>query len=68
MSALIHFMNLMAGRVLRLGLGLALIYVGLVPLGGTLGVVVAIIGLVPVAMGIWGHCLLELVAPQAKHA
>ncbi len=68
MNALVNFMNLMAGRVLRIVLGFALIYVGLVPLGGTLGVVVAIIGLVPIAMGIWGHCLLELVAPQAKHA
>lgn len=42
--------------------GLALIAYGLLGLGGTTGVIVAIVGVVPLAMGLWGHCLLELVA------
>ncbi len=66
MNALVNFMNTTVGRALRVVLGLALIYVGLALVGGTAGLIVAIIGLVPIAMGAWGHCLLELVAPQAK--
>ncbi len=68
MNALVNFMNTTLGRALRVVLGLALIYVGLALVGGTAGLIVAIIGLVPIAMGAWGHCLLEVVAPQAKRA
>ena len=40
-------------------LGLALIYVGLVVLGGTTGYVVAAVGIVPIVLGISGRCLVE---------
>ena len=68
MNGLINFMQGTAGRVLRVVLGLVLIYLGLAVLGGTLGVIVAIIGLLPIAMGIWGPCLLGFVFKQPKRA
>jgi Inner membrane protein YgaP-like, transmembrane domain len=69
MKTMIDFMNGGLGRAARVVLGVALIYVGLFTLSGSVaGYVVAIIGLAPIVLGFWGHCLLELVAPQAKHA
>ena len=68
MNGLINFMQGTAGRVLRVVLGLVLIYLGLAVLGGTLGVIVAIIGLLPIAMGVWGPCLLGFVFKQPKRA
>lgn len=68
MQNLIHFMNNWVGRFARIVLGLALIYVGLVVLGGTTGLLVAIVGLIPLVMGIVGRCLLQFVFPQSKHA
>lgn len=68
MNALINFMQGTAGRVLRVILGVALIYAGLFVMGGTLGIAVAVIGLLPIAMGIWGPCLLGFVFKQPKHA
>ncbi len=68
MKALINFMNGGFGRIARVVLGLVLEYVGLFMLGGTAGVILAVVGLAPIAMGLWGRCLLEAVAPQAKHA
>ena len=70
MNGLIGFMNAGIGRAARVVLGLALIALGIVSIQGTAGVVVAIVGLVPLAMGIWGRCLLELVAPKpiSRHA
>ena len=61
MSGLINFMNETAGRVLRVVLGLVLVYLGLAVLGDTIGMIVAVIGLVPIAMGLWGKCLLQFV-------
>ncbi len=70
MSGLIGFMNGPVGRAARVVLGLALIAWGLASIGGTTGAIVAVIGLLPVAMGLWGRCLLELVAPKpvSRHA
>jgi hypothetical protein len=61
MSGVITFMNGTLGRVLRIVLGLVLIYLGLAVIGGTAGIIVAIIGLVPIVMGAWGKCLLQFV-------
>ncbi len=68
MTGLVNFMNTTAGRALRVVLGLVLIYVGMVMLGGTAGWIVAIIGVVPIAMGLYGHCLIGYILPKAKHA
>ncbi len=61
MSNLISFMQAYTGRALRVILGLALIYLGLAVVGGTVGIVVAIVGLVPIAMGAWGPCLVGFI-------
>ncbi len=69
MNGLIHFMNGMWGRAVRVVLGLVLIYVGLVTLSAsTVGIILALVGLVPIVMGLWGHCLLEFIFRQPKHA
>ncbi|MEW5719307.1 MAG: YgaP-like transmembrane domain [Chloroflexota bacterium] len=65
MNGLINIMQGTAGRILRVVLGLALIYVGLALVGGTAGIVVAVIGLLPIAMGVWGPCLLSFVCKPA---
>ena len=65
MKGLIGFMQGTVGRILRVVLGLALIYVGLAVVGGTPGIVVAIIGLLPIAMGVWGPCLLSFIFKPA---
>lgn len=56
------------GRGLRVLLGLALIYLGLATLGETAGVIVALIGIVPIVMGIMGPCLMRIAANQLHHA
>jgi hypothetical protein len=61
MAALIAFMNGFWGRAIRIIVGVALIGYGLLSLGGTTGLIIAIIGVVPLAMGIWGRCLFELI-------
>lgn len=66
MAALIAFMNGSWGRAIRIVLGVALIGYGLLSLGGTTGSIVAIVGVVPLAMGIWGRCLLELIYHPAR--
>lgn len=59
MNALADLMNTVAGRAVRVLLGLALIYVGIAVLGGTTGMVVAVVGLLPIALGVSGRCLVE---------
>jgi hypothetical protein len=61
MNSLINLLQSIAGRVLRAVLGLALIYVGLVVVGGTAGIIIAAIGVLPIVMGVWGPCLLGFV-------
>jgi hypothetical protein len=55
---LVSFMISPAGRALRIAAGIALILVGLVAIGGTGGIVVAVIGLVPIAAGVSNVCIL----------
>ena len=57
MTSIIGFMNAAVGRALRFVLGVVLIAYGLLVLGGTAGTVVAIIGLLPIALALWGRCL-----------
>jgi hypothetical protein len=59
MNSLIHFMNTWIGRIARILLGVAIMYAGFALVGGWVGVVVAAIGLLPIAFGIIGHCALE---------
>ncbi len=59
MAQIVHFMMGTWGRVARIVLGLALIAYGLTVLGGTTGLVLAAVGLVPLGLGLSGHCVLE---------
>jgi hypothetical protein len=56
--ALVKFMSSGAGRVLRIVLGIVLIAVGLAIVQGTAGIILAVVGLVPVAAGVFDFCLL----------
>ncbi len=68
MTGLIGFMEQTWGRILRIVLGVVLLYVGLSLVGGTAGLIVAIVGLVPIIMGIWSPCLLGFVFRQPHRA
>ncbi|MHB1131069.1 MAG: YgaP-like transmembrane domain [Chloroflexota bacterium] len=66
MSGLIAFMRTGIGRIARIVLGLVLIVWGFFFSGGTtLGTVLGVVGFVPVVMGAWGPCLLQLL-PGSK--
>ncbi len=65
MGGLVSFMNGGIGRLARVVLGAVLIYVGLSAVGGTAGAVIAVIGVVPIVMGVWGRCLIELIPGAA---
>jgi len=59
MGAIAGIMNTMAGRAARVILGLVLIYVGLSVVGGTGGMILAVVGIVPIVLGATGRCLTE---------
>ena len=56
------------GRVLRVALGVALIYLGLGRMSGMGGRILAIAGLLPIAMGLWGPCLVHLAVRRLRRA
>jgi hypothetical protein len=58
MGALADLMNTTAGRAARVILGLALIYIGLAVVGGTGGMILAAVGVVPIVLGATGRCLI----------
>ena len=64
MNRFVEFMNSAVGRIARIVLGLAVITWSLTSLGGAVGPIVAIVGLVPLVMGVWGRCLVELAVPR----
>ena len=68
MAGFLDFMRSGAGRILRIVLGLVLIWLGLMgPLAGsTGGAIVAVIGVVPIVMGVWGPCLVQFLPFGAK--
>lgn len=57
MNPLISFLASTAGRILRAVAGLILLYVGWVMMGGTGGIIVALIGLVMLAAGVFDFCV-----------
>ena len=58
MSALVRFMSSTTGRIVRIVAGIVLIAVGLLAISGTAGIIVAIIGLLPLFAGILDVCVL----------
>jgi hypothetical protein len=57
MNPFVKFMASTTGRIVRIVAGLALIGWGLLGLGGTTGLIVAIVGLVPLAAGVFDFCV-----------
>lgn len=53
----VNFMRSSGGRGLRIVAGLALIALGLLVVEGTGGTILAVVGLVPLAAGIFNFCL-----------
>ena len=65
MDPFIKFMVSGAGRIIRIVAGIILIALGLMVLGGTWGIILAIIGLVPLLAGLFDFCVF---APLFGHA
>jgi hypothetical protein len=57
MNPFIAFMASPTGRIVRIVAGVALIAWGLMGLGGTWGIVVAIVGAVPLLAGLFDFCV-----------
>ncbi|HUH96541.1 MAG TPA: DUF2892 domain-containing protein [Anaerolineales bacterium] len=57
MNPFVSFMASTAGRIVRAVLGIVLIAWGWFGLAGTVGVIVAIIGLVPLLAGVFDFCV-----------
>lgn len=57
MNPFLKFMTSTAGRIVRIIAGLALILWGWFGLGSTMGIVVAVIGAVPLLAGLFDFCV-----------
>jgi hypothetical protein len=57
MNPFVKFMASSAGRITRILAGAALIVWGLLGLGGTTGIVVAVVGALPLAAGLFDFCV-----------
>jgi hypothetical protein len=57
MRAVFRFLASSAGRLVRAVAGLALIVVGIAVIGGVGGWILAIVGLVPLAAGVFDRCV-----------
>jgi hypothetical protein len=57
MNPFVKFMASTAGRLTRIVAGIALVLWGLFGLGGTTGIVVLVIGLVPLLAGLFDFCV-----------
>jgi hypothetical protein len=57
MNPLIKFLASTTGRIVRIVAGIALIAWGLLGLGGTTGLILAVIGAVPLLAGLFDFCV-----------
>ncbi len=57
MNPFVSFMASTAGRIVRVVVGIALIAWGLMGLGGTAGIIVAIVGALPLVAGLFDFCV-----------
>jgi hypothetical protein len=57
MRAIFRFLASSAGRLVRAVAGLILIVVGIAVVGGTVGWILAVVGLVPLAAGVFDRCV-----------
>ena len=58
MNPFVSFMASTAGRIVRVAAGILLIAWGLLGLTGTTGIIVAVIGAVPLVAGLFDFCIL----------
>lgn len=65
MRMLADFMNNPVGRLLRIALGVAIMVTAFTVLSGPAQWALAAVGLVPIALGVSGRCLVE-VLPGAR--
>lgn len=56
-SAFINFMRSFPGRALRIVAGMIILYLGFFVIEGVEGTIVGLIGLVPIAAGVFNFCL-----------
>jgi len=52
-----RFMSSLAGRPLRILAGIALIVIGLAVVHGTGGIILAVVGLIPLVAGLFNFCV-----------
>ncbi len=52
-----RFMSTMTGRFVRIIAGVALLLIGLLAVHGTVGIILAIVGLVPLVAGLANFCV-----------
>ena len=57
MNPFVTFMSSTTGRIVRIVAGAALIAWGVLGLGGTAGIVVAVVGAVPLLAGLFDFCV-----------
>jgi len=57
MSSFVNFMASSTGRIVRIVAGVVLIAWGILGLGGTTGIIVAVIGAVPLLAGVFDFCV-----------
>ncbi len=57
MNAFVTFMASASGRIARIVAGIALMAWGMIGLGGTTGLIVAVVGAVPLLAGLFDFCL-----------
>jgi hypothetical protein len=57
MNPFVKFMASPAGRITRIVAGIVLIALGLLVIHGTSGIIVAIVGLVPLVAGLFDFCV-----------
>jgi len=57
MNPFVSFMASTAGRIVRIVVGLVLVVWGWFGLGGTVGIIVAVIGLLPLVAGVFDFCI-----------
>lgn len=57
MNPFVTFMASTTGRIVRILAGLALIAWGALVLGGTTGIIVAVVGAVPLVAGLFDFCI-----------
>jgi hypothetical protein len=57
MNPIIKFLASTSGRIVRVFAGIALVLWGLMGLGGTVGIIVAVVGAVPLLAGLFDFCV-----------